>query len=295
MAGELLEGRGLSELPSRSVVFGELANSLFKGVVVGGIVGCFLPVETLGVAVGAVTGAAIGICVAHRNLNKRYVELQNRESVPPEEPEERPWFNLSPAAWSPESLPPEEPEERPADVLIGRNCDLPALLHTLDQNGHTAPTSFDIDVENFGRFQIHHVPDDGNCLFAAIGHFVCPDLDQNPQKAQRIVRDSIEARTDGRLGPWGGEDEARLAAMAYERRVFIIHRDYANQNMNVPAVETTQGYDINGNPIDMGQIARGQVAPINPGQGPNDDIVLYFDLDPERDPSRRHIEALIRQ
>ena len=173
----------------------------------------------------------------------------------------------------------------------------------LEAGRYTGPTAFHIDVGPFGQFQIFHVPDDGNCLFTAIGHFVGADQETvrwrihdyaldilngiraNPNPGfltQEVIQEIIEGRA------WGGEDEARMAAIVFRRRVFIIDRDYTNRDKNVPNVDTVRGFDANGDRIDMEQLDR----PINPGQ----DIVLYFMMDPDGDPEGggRHIEALIQ-
>ncbi|MDR1173248.1 MAG: hypothetical protein LBK24_00435 [Puniceicoccales bacterium] len=121
-----------------------------------------------------------------------------------------------------------------------------------------------VDAENFGRFQVYHVPNDGNCLFTAIGHFVGAN--------QAAVRDHIITKTGQRPGVWGGEDEAKLAAMAYERKVFIIHRYLDAPSAYVPDVKSTQGFDTNGTPIDMEHLDR----PITSGKGPK--MTLYVFL-----------------
>ncbi|MDR2777058.1 MAG: hypothetical protein LBB17_03405 [Puniceicoccales bacterium] len=79
------------------------------------------------------------------------------------------------AARPPQPPPPTGPAEPagPADdlpQLINRDPELPRRLHAL--GNRTVRTRIPIDMGNLGQFQIVHVPDDGNCLFTAIGLFV---------------------------------------------------------------------------------------------------------------------------
>ncbi|MDR1528163.1 MAG: hypothetical protein LBS22_01075, partial [Puniceicoccales bacterium] len=297
---------------------GELLKSLFKGAAVGGTIGCLATSNPYSAAVSATVGAAIAIVDAYverRNLNKRHVELQSREPTPPL-PDERPADVQPPALPLP--VPPpgladpaDEEPAGPADdlpPLINREPGLPELLFELEEGRYTGPTGIPIDMGNLGQFQIHHVPDDGNCLFAAIGHFVKADLvdaslvagGADQKTLQRAVRrqiydyaqsmsskesshmdfpgDAIDLRRIIRVanptmehGAFGGYQEARIAAMAFRKRVFIVNHFHGG---GIPAYE---GYNFNGERIDMGHLDR----PINPGQGPLDDIVLYFIMNPD--------------
>jgi hypothetical protein len=128
------------------------------------------------------------------------------------------------------------------------NPDLPARLHALD----TGLTGIRIDVGALRNFQIYHVPNDGNCLFTAIGYFI-----GEGEMPQGEVRQQIDAEG----ARWGGEDEARVAARVFGRRVFIIDHNFET---DAPNPNTIRGYEADtGAQIDMAQLRR----PINPGQG----------------------------
>jgi hypothetical protein len=243
-------------------------------------------------------------------------------------PEERHVEALVPEAFVPEAFVPPPVMWRffdgPPPEFGDRGLELPGWLHGLDDEHLLGPTGVAVQTP-FGQFRIHHVPEDGNCLFAAIGHFVLPQLDLNPRAAQELVRRRIHDTAQGILNRripnpdpqqdlnprgiravihttdpnalaqnrFGNIADARVAAIAFRRRVFIVNHFHAEGNPvfagHHPAL---QGFDANGNPIDMEHLDR----PINPGQGPNYDIVLYFiiNLDPNRGPGELHMEALVR-
>jgi Txe/YoeB family toxin of Txe-Axe toxin-antitoxin module len=217
-----------------------------------------------------VTGRKFDACRTPEKLEERARDAAARPLSTRKPPPARP------APAGPADAPP--PPAGPADdlpPLINRDPELPRRLHEL--GNRPVRTDIPIDMGNLGQFQIVHVPNDGNCLFTAIGLFVGMN--------QAGVRDKLNEHR-----PFGGYTEARFAAIAFERRVFIVNHFHGG---DIPPYE---GYDTNGNPIDMEQVAQGQVAPINPGQGQGDDIVLYFILNQDPNPGKgeRHIEALVR-
>jgi hypothetical protein len=161
--------------------------------------------------------------------------------------------------------------EPPRPPLEGRgegDPDLPELLHNLDARRFTGPTGVWINVKGLGQFQIYHVPDNGNCLFSAIGRFL-----RTRQEEVRLQMGCV----DGRI--WGGDNEIKIAAKVFGTRIFVVHRDAGTARI--------EGYKARtGAPIDMTQ---GVVRSINPDQ----DIVLYAILDPAGAEGQRHFEALV--
>lgn len=156
----------------------------------------------------------------------------------------------------------------------------------------------------FGNFTIYHTNSDGNCLFSAIGYFLGKGptdvrtiinqtattmLRQESEIPKGITIKALQAavgitRAEGRFG---NENEARIAAIAFQRRVFVFYNTNYEiyQGADPGSIPQPEGWDAQGNIIDMNS----QGFTINPGE----DIVLYFKIDPSPDSSERHVEALM--
>jgi hypothetical protein len=257
--------------------------------------------------------SAGGVGDALRALQRLCFVPEAAERPPADEPPPPPARSARPARKSGSAV--RKPPARLADtppppplipLIVNRDPELPRLLYELDEGRYIGPTGFDVNIRNFGQFQIYHVPNDGNCLFAAIGYFVgigdqrevrlrihnyvqgilggtIPNPNQaflTPGRLDAIIYTTTPARFD--KNRFGNDNDARMAAIVFQRRVFIVNHFHGG---DIPAYE---GYDADGTRIDMAH----PFPPINPN-----DIVLYFILNPGLDPGPggRHIEALIRQ
>jgi mRNA-degrading endonuclease RelE of RelBE toxin-antitoxin system len=249
-------------------------------------------------------------CQTPEELEERARDAAARSTRKPPPPAEEPTGDADappPPARPPQPPPPAAPPIGPADdlpPLINRDPGLPGLLYAL--GNCTVLTDIRIDAGPFGPFLIYHVPDDGNCLFAAIGLFVGLDQANVRRRIHVFAQDILQGkrenpnpavftqvalraianitRPDGQ-NVFGNDAEARMAAVVFQRRVFIVNHFHGG------GTSAYEGYNAQGNPIDMANLN----PPINPGQNPGDDIVLYFILNPEDPrPGERHIEALIQ-
>ncbi|MDR1233496.1 MAG: hypothetical protein LBJ75_04550 [Puniceicoccales bacterium] len=156
------------------------------------------------------------------------------------------------------------------------------------------PAALTIDTR-FGQFSVKDIEsDEMNCFWESVSRFVS----EGPKFPHASVRDRVKKflknkgkkaieklvpsfKTPdksqwGTVPEYGGEAEAKLAALAYERRVFIFYR---NSHM--------QGFNAEGEEINMDQ----PDLQINTKK-PDMDIVLYFDLDPGGSPQKGYIRAL---
>ncbi|MDR2737505.1 MAG: hypothetical protein LBB18_01000 [Puniceicoccales bacterium] len=223
---------------------------------------------------------------------ERLADTQVPGLLPSEEPllfsfsEELPSQSPAPEKNEPQLQPVGAPPPPAEELPIEESSDVQARFASDDE----LPT---MSLTGIWNVTIHTVPDDGDCFFAAVGHFVHPN--EEPGSAQATVRNDIEVPSP----TWGGTKEHMCAtAQKYQKNVFIVSRDYRTVNRNNPdavkqstdpadhqILSNAEYFDEDGNEhsIQAGEIAN-KLRP--------NDIVLYDRTDPDENPIERHFDAL---